>query len=80
MTAEKYFFLFCTIMFTLYNPQEPLEVECYRVRGTVYADMWGKVPVNSSLEQVMIVEWGSILLEVGSTQKRFVGRSGSRET
>lgn len=40
MTAEKYFFLFCTIMFTLYNPQEPLEVECYRVRGTVYVDMW----------------------------------------
>lgn len=74
------FFLFFTLIFTLHKAQEPPKVEGHRVRGTVYADMWGKVPVNSSLEQVMIVEWGSILLEVGSTQKRFVGRSGSRET
>lgn len=34
--------LFCvlSIMLFLYKTQEPLDVECYKVRGTVYRHIW----------------------------------------
>lgn len=44
-----------TVMFTLYKVLEPLEVEYYSVRRTVYEDILGRLKFNARLEQVMIV-------------------------
>lgn len=48
-------FAYFTIKFTLSKAQKPLEVEGYRIRGTVYRDMCGKITVNPRLELVKIV-------------------------
>lgn len=61
------------IMFTLYKAQEPLGVESYRVRGTVYRDMW-ETMVDPRLEQVKIVieeasSWESIPQSSGSSEE-----------
>lgn len=59
--------IFFTMMFILYKTREPVEVDCYRVRGTFYS-------VNSRLEQAKVVVVGkSILLGVGSRKQRLVG-------
>lgn len=51
---------YVTIMFNLYKAQELLQVEVYKVRGTVYQDMWQKITVSPRFEQVEIVVIGAM--------------------